>query len=202
MWRLYAVLSVLLIMILGDETMKKMRFMNMMTSVVLAAAVLCACGKNSAEAPETVPVQTEQTVAAVVETQPVTVNLSVEAIEEQGDMMAVKTTFCQVKFPFAFADLIQVKAVNEEAVASLEFAALIAGDAYPLYALHFGGSEGIHLGAMEIDGEAEPRAVYAEFYPADEAALGDNLGTFHAAQETFNDVVASLAENQKFAQAE
>lgn len=183
--------------------MKMNKLVAVMVSAALAAAVLCGCGKP---AQETVPVeteivQTEQTVAAVVETQPVE-QLAVEGIEEQSDMMVVKTTFCQVKYPFAFADLIRVNAVDQEDVAALEFYAMIAGQEHPLFVFRFGGSEGILLGTLSVPNEAEARPVYAELFQADTAALDTNVSTFYAAQECFNDVVSSLAENTNFTAAE
>ena len=184
--------------------MRKNKLVAVMVSAVLAAAVLCGCGKPAQEtvAVETQPVQTEQTVAAVVETQPAAAQLIVEGIEEQGEMMVVNTTFCQVKYPFAFADLIQATAVQNGDVASLEFCVLIAGQEYPIFTLHFGGSDGILLGTLAVADEAEARTVYAELFQADVTALDANASTFYAAQECFNDVVISLGENANFAAAE
>lgn len=186
-------------MCFADKMMKKS---GAAVAVLLAVSLaLCGCGKKQeqtamTEVPETVQAQT----TAATETH-ATQDLVIESTEEQGDMVVVTTSFGQVKYPFAFADLIQVRAVNEGTVASLEFTALIAQEEYPLFAVRFGGSEGIPLGTLEIPGEAEPRAVCAEFYSVDESALGDHAGTFFAAQETFNDVVASLYEIQAFAAA-
>lgn len=183
----------------------KYRFFKWIPVAVLVAALLCACGKTPAETtpaqtvPAAVPAQTEP---APVETEPEKVILTVEGTEEQADLVLVKTSFCNVKYPFAFADLIRVKAQDEGNVATLEFSACITDVEYPMYVLRFGGSEGILLGTLTIPGEAAPREVYAEFCQADTAALGDHVGTFYAAQETFNDVVASLAENGGFTPAQ
>lgn len=169
--------------------------------VAVLCMFLCGCGKENEEAAtdavETVPPQT----TAVTEAPAVVQELVVESVEDQGESVVVTTSFCTVKYPFAFADLIQVKAVNEPDVASLAFSARIAETDHPLFALHFGKAEGISIGILEVTGEAGPRAVHAEFYPADEAALGNHVSTFLAAQEIFNDVVASLNDNQGFALA-
>ena len=183
--------------------MRQNKFVGMIATVTLIAALACGCGKKTAEpaAPETVPAAMEQTLPAAVETQPAASGLVVEAIEEQGDTMLVRTSFVQVKYPFAFADLIQVRSVNGDNVASLEFFVASQDEEYPIFTLHFGGNEGILLGTVQISNEETPRAVYAELAPADTDALGDYLETFYAAQESFNDVVVSLAENTNFTAA-
>lgn len=182
------------------ESVMLKKSMSALSVLLAMCVVLCGCGNKTEEVStqETVQAQQDQTVATE---ETAKWELAVESVEDQENNVVVTTSAGQIKYPFAFADLIQVKATNEETVASLEFSALIAGEEYPLYALYFGDGEGIALGTMEIPEEGEPRHVYAAFYPADEASLGDNLGTFHAVQETFNDVVASLNENQSFVQA-
>lgn len=174
---------------------------SVLAVLMVMTAVLCGCGKENEKAATeaTEAVQSQTTVATEA---PARWELVVESVEDQENVVVVTTSVGQIKYPFAFADLIQVKAMNEETVASLEFAALISGSEYPLYALHFGGSEGIALGTMEIAGEEEPRTVYAEFYSAEEAALGEHIGTFRAVQETFNDVVASLSDIPGFVSAQ
>lgn len=183
--------------------MRQNKFVGMIVTVTLIAAMASGCGKKTAETavPETVPVTVEQTLPAAVETQPVASGLVVEAIEEQGDTMLVRTSFVQVKYPFAFADLIQVRPVNGDNVDSLEFFVASQDEEHPIFTLHFGGNEGILLGTLQISNEETPRTLYAELASADTEALGDYLETFYAAQESFNDVVASLAENTNFTAA-
>lgn len=171
---------------------------NAMIVLVMVMVLLCGCGKEPAETMATT--EAVETTQAATEAAPLQ-ELTVLSTEEQGDMMVVTTSFGQVKYPFAFGDLIQVKAVTDGGVAALEFSALISGEEYPAYAIRFGSGEGIVLGTLEVPGEAEVRMVSAEIYPAD-AALGDKANTFYAVQESFNDVVASLSENQGFVKAE
>ena len=184
--------------------MRKNKFVGMIVTVTLIAAVACGCGNKAAEttAAETTPVTMEQTTPAAVETEPVASGLVVEAIEEQGDNMVVRTSFVHVKYPFAFADLIQVNAANEDDVASLEFFVSNQDVQHPIFTIRFGGDEGILLGTVQISNEEAPRTVYAELASADADALGDYLETFYAAQESFNDVVASLMENEGFVAAQ
>ncbi len=163
-------------------------------AAVLAASMLCACGNKNAETTpveETQPVQVTQAAETVLPEAPV---LAVESITEQGDVVVVKTSYCEVKYPFAFADLIRVQAEEEK----LDFVLELSGEAYPLFAICFGEGEGIPLGTLAVDGKAEPMAVWAQIGTPNEAALGDSVSTYYAAQESFNDVLASLMENEGF----
>jgi len=171
---------------------------------VFAVTMLCACAKNTVETvpEETVPAEETQLIQNAEQPKPVFCELTVDSIEEQDDMMVITTSYGVMKYPFAFADLIRVNAVDEGEVSSLEFAALIAEVEHPLFAIHFGGTEGILMGNITIPEEASERSVYAEFYAADEIALGEHVGTYHAAQEIFNDVAVSLTENQNFVSAQ
>lgn len=184
-----------------------MMHMRKTVSALLAVVMICGlisgCGKK-AEEPTTQSAETTQAVTETTQpatTAPVYGVLTVEAVEEQGDMMVVVTSFGQVKYPYAFADMVQVKAQNNENVAALEFSAVISGEEYPVFTLWFGSDAGIALGTLAIEGEAEPRAVSAEFATADAAALGEKANAFFAVQECFNDVAASLQENSGFTPA-
>lgn len=174
------------------------RGLRVLCAAVLAASVLCACGSKKGETmpvEESHPVQTTQ---AAEMFQPEEVVLTVETINEQGDAVVVKTSYCEVKYPFAFADLIQVQAEGEK----LDFVLKLSGEEYPLFAICFGEGEGIPLGTLAVDGKAEPVAVWAQIGAPNEAALGDSVSTYYAAQESFNDVLASLMENEGFTAAE
>lgn len=166
-------------------------------AAVLAASVLCACGnKNAATKPaeDVAPVQTTLATEVVL---PEAV-LAVESVTEQGDMVIVQTTYCDVKYPFAFADLIGVEAEEEK----LNFVLQLSGEEHLLFAICFQEGEGIPLGTLAVEGKEEPVAVWAQIGTADEAALGDNVSTYYAAQESFNDVLASLMENEGFTAAQ
>lgn len=122
--------------------------------------------------------------------------LVIESVEEQGDQMVVSTSYCQVKYPYAFSDLIQVEAVNEEKGAALVFFSVIEGVRTDLYTISFGGTADIQLGTLKVG--ADTVAVRAQICKADEKLDQELQYVFVAAQETFNDVVASLSENSSF----
>lgn len=171
-------------------------------AVVMICALACGCGKKAEET--TQPAETTQAVTETTQPAteaPVQAVLTVETLEEQGDMMVVTTSFGQVKYPYAFGDMLQVTAEDKGDVAELVFSALISGEEYHVFTVRFGSEEGIVLGTMAIEGEAEPRTVSAEFASVDGAALGDRANAYYAVQECFNDVAASLQENAGFTPA-
>ncbi len=125
--------------------------------------------------------------------------LTIESIEEQGDKMVVTTSYCQVKYPYAFSDLIQVEAVNDAQGARLVFFATIEGTRADLYSLCFGETDNILLGTLKVGGNTV--TVSTELFQAGQGLDKDLQYVFVAAQETFNDVAASLSENGNFTPA-
>lgn len=190
---------------MGFES-KKIRALVALLVVLACCLGLLGCDKEvveSAQNEATTPSAEEQ--ETIVQTEPEAepeaaqkVELVVESTEEKEDSIIVTTSFCQLRYPFAFADLIQIKEQNDASVSSLEFSVLIKNEMYPIFAVRFGEGEGIPLGSILVPGETEDRPVYAELYVPDEVALGENANTYYAAQETFNDIVEALSENPNF----
>lgn len=128
--------------------------------------------------------------------------LVIQTVEEQGDVVVVSTSYCTLKYPFAFSDLIHVDAVTGESGAALEFTTVLEGVEADLFTLHFGG-EGNHLlGTLTLGEEKKAVDVWVTFHEVSDALSSNYYSTFYAAQETFNDVVVSLAENENFTPAE
>ena len=125
--------------------------------------------------------------------------LVVESVTEQEDAMLVTTTYGTVKYPFAFSDIISVEAETFEDYAVLSFSTMIDGAEVKLYALQFNGTEGTPVGTLKVDGEKY--VVTSQFYEANN--ISDNsMATFYATQETINDVLRSLSENEGFTAAD
>lgn len=184
--------------------MRKMNTRRVLALVLAMLLLLAGCGEKDAPAETTQAI--ESTAPAAVETTAATeapkTQLAVDSIEEQGDLMIVNTPFCTVKYPFAFADLIQVEANNNGDTAELVFSAKLDLSDYRLFTLSFGGSGDILLGTMMLPDRDEAVEVYATLYQIDETLSEDFVNTFNAAQECFNDVVISLMENEGFTPAE
>lgn len=182
---------------------RKTKRMRLAAVMAVLLVILCGCGKEAAETVPATEAAVVTTPAVVETTVPEYAVLTVDGTEDQGDVVAVTTSFGQLKYPFAFSDLIKISASNALDVAELNFIAQISGEEYPLFTIRFGGGEeDILLGTMEIPGEDAARNVYVRFGDVEEAALGEHLNTYLAAQEIFNDVVISLAENAGFTPAE
>lgn len=166
--------------------------------LVLLIAVLLILGRDKAPE-EVVPGTTTE--APVTEIRSNVKAMLVESIQEEGDTVIVQTTYGTVKYPYAFSDLVIVEAQTFENHAVLEFKAELDGTEYKLYTLTFAldrGEEGIPVGELPVDGKTY--VVTALFH--DVTGLDDdNMVTFYAVQETFNDVVNSLSENEGFTAA-
>lgn len=124
--------------------------------------------------------------------------LTVNGLSRDGEMMVVDTSWMDVAFPYAFSDLIQVEAINQEKMAGLEFRAKINGANRKIYTIWFNSTEGQSVGTYDLnDGEA-PVTVTVSFYDPDTELEGDDRVTFYATQETFNDVLASMKNDGDF----
>lgn len=128
--------------------------------------------------------------------------LKVLSTDESGDKVDVETTYVKLSFPYAFSDIISVKAVSEDKSASLQFISNIEGEAVTIYSIHFNSDEGIPCGALslpEYDAEISVSVVFADI---PETISEDWVSTFQATQETFNDVITSMSEDDRFTYAE
>ena len=162
--------------------------------VVLALLIVIAVSLGQNKTPGTD--ETKDTTAGET---PGENELLVESITEQKDVVIVVTTYGTVKYPYAFSDLLSVEAETFDEYAVLEFSATIGDKVHKLYKLIFNGEEGMPIGTLQKNGETY--VITAEFYEMN-GISGDGIITFNAAQETFNDVVNSLSENEGFTAAD
>lgn len=193
--------------------MKKIVHNRKITAAFLAALLAfgmmttgCGGKQEATEPAETVAVTQPQTeeVAVPETTQAPTepVKLAIDVIEEQGDMMVVETTYCQLKYPFAFGDLIEVECINSGDTEALVFSVKLDLSSYRMFTITFGQTEGILLGTLLTPNAEEPVPVYADLGQIDENLPENFVNTFYAAQESFNDVIGALMENENFTAAE
>lgn len=118
-------------------------------------------------------------------------------VEQEGQMMVITTSYCVLKYPFAFSDVIRVTAENQ---AALLFCAWLNNTEYPMFSIVFDGNGGIPVGTLKLD-DGTVVSVTAQLFEADEAMEPDMLKSFYAVQETINDIIQSLAENEHFTPA-
>jgi len=120
---------------------------------------------------------------------------------ESDESVEIKTSYCTMKYPIAYADLVEAVVVDANSKKVVEFYARLNGGHYLLYTISFTETEGELIGTLELEGSEEPLELRAIFHEASEELVGDDLISFRAGQETFNDVWTSLAENTRFTPA-
>lgn len=117
--------------------------------------------------------------------------LTIDAIVEQEDMMLVRTSYCTLKYPYAFSDVIELTTDATD----LNFFANINDTQELLFTLCFYSTDGISVGNLERDGVMIPVSV--KIYDTQQLE-GESLTTYLAAQETLNEILSSLEENENF----
>ena len=169
---------------------KVLTVVGIAVGVVLALLLILLAGFNKTPGAESTPGETIVSNGN---------ELVVESVEEQEDIVLVNTTYVTVKYPYAFSDIVSVEAETFEDYAVLEFGAIINDTTYKAYTLFFNSEEGMPIGTLERNGETY--VVTAQFHDAS-GIDEDSMITFNAVQETFNDVVNSLFENEGFTAAD
>ena len=122
--------------------------------------------------------------------------LTIESIEEQGSNMNISTTYGILKYPFAFEDLLQVEAENQQSWTALHFSMKLKGTQYPVYSIFFNAEGGDTFGIIDLGGEWKDIPMTVVFHQAPAGSDREFIATFYAVQETFNDVISSMEENE------
>lgn len=149
--------------------------------ILLLLALLTACAPNGSE-------QTQPTPSG---------GLSPETTVGENEI-TVQTRYATLSYPVAFEEVIQVSTTNYGQADALEFAGDVFGTVVPLYTLWFNGDAGLPVGTLIT--EAGEIKITVEIHPAPDMTASE-LETFYAAQETVNQVLFSLAENEGFTEA-
>ena len=119
---------------------------------------------------------------------------------ENGDMIELVTTYCTLRFPYAFSDLVVQEVTDQDGRLAIDFYAALGGERYPVYTVLFSGGGNIPLGTLQVDDVTFE--VSANFHEDTANLQGDDMVSFCAAQETFNDIWASLEANENFTSAQ
>lgn len=164
-------------------------------AVIIVLLVLLAGGLD--KGPSVEAGQTPGTQA----TESSSVRLTINNIEAQGDVVVVSTNYCQLKYPYAFSDLIKVEAVNDGQKTALLFTAFIDGQSRKIYELVFNGQTDMFIGSLTLMPGQPPVNVHGMIYQPESGWSNDARIAFIAAQETFHDVVMSLRNNMYFTPA-
>ncbi len=167
--------------------MKIKRILALVVAVSALMSVLQACGDKEGSGEKT-------TVASKVEKIP----LEILSREPEGEMILLRTNYAEMRYSYAFFDLIDVEVKNGGIYSSLTFYLTIEDYRYMLYRLNFGPGKGVDIGTLDLRGASQPVKVWAEVARAPADLPQELKTTFFAAQETFNEVANSLANNPNF----
>lgn len=120
-----------------------------------------------------------------------TSNGMLQSMEETEEWVVVTTEYGTIRYPFNYADMIAIKPVKEASYAALEFYAQLQDGAFPIYTIWFGREQGTPLG-MIANQENVYVDAFLEIIEPSKKLKDSDLTSFYAAQETVNDVLASL----------
>ena len=156
----------------------------------VAALVVAACfifgGRPGEDPGETQPQRTSMP------------ELTLGEPARSGKSVVVPTSYMDVAFPYMFSDYIYCQAINQETATALEFRVRTSTMDAPLYTIWFNGGVGQEIGTYDPgDGQGKV-TVTVVFQKAGEELSQDDLGTFKATQESFNEVLTSMHECANF----
>lgn len=161
-------------------------------AVVLVLLMILVIGLDNGKfSPET-----EQTPEQSTSAEAGSNGLEILDIQEEKNDVIVTTSYCVVKYPYAFSDLVQVETINRDEKTALCFYTVLNETKMPLYELVFEGMANIPLGTITVGKSV--MGVSAIVHAPATTLEGDVRLAFVAAQETFHDVVLSLEENANF----
>ena len=123
--------------------------------------------------------------------------LIIMSIEEEGEWVILTTSYGKMRYPFAFSDVIKTEAVNYGEYSQLKLSAAVSEKTVPIYTLNFNHDSGIPAGELVLPVSGEKIGVSVEFFEPD-GLTEEEENVFHAACETFNDILDSFAENENF----
>ncbi len=195
-----------------DYSEKKMTkvFVSVFVGIILVLMIvvvimLCANGGDDTEPSESsnIPAQSGAVTEPPIASEPlnsevVIPELKIESVEEQEDIVLITTSYCSMSYSSAFSELMGTDVYFGDGTGCIIFSARVGGGNQTVYSLLFNNESGIDLGTLKLDGVSEPIRVSVVFYDAPASLTGDNLISYLAAQETFNDVVVSLEKNEGF----
>ncbi len=128
--------------------------------------------------------------------------LKILSIEDGETEVMLNTNYCELRFPSTYYDLLKADAYYGDGTGCIIFSANIGNGHATVYTIIFNGEDGTAIGKLKLDGVDEPIRVSVNFYEPASNILGEALNSFYAAQETFNDIIVSLGENENYTSIE
>ncbi len=177
--------------------------------MIVVVIMLCAKGGEDPESSDSsnIPAQsdapiTEPPIASEPLNSEVNIpELKIESLEEQEQIVLITTSYGTMSFSSAFSELIGTDVYFGDGTGCIIFSARVGGENQTVFSLLFNNESGIDVGTLKLDGVETPIRVSVVFYDPPASIAGDDLISFLAAQETFNDIVVSLEKNEGFTSA-
>ena len=118
----------------------------------------------------------------------------------ENEDVQIETSYADLEIPYAFSDLVSVERVEGENFDSYVFSANLEDRSVEVYAINFVRGEdampGEYFGTLKTaDGDVQVTFTAAD---PDESLQGEDLEAFYSAQETINDVFASIQATEGF----
>ena len=124
-------------------------------------------------------------------------NLKILSVIENNESISVETTYGSFNYPRAFMDVISVDTDVASGDECLKFMAQIDGDSIDVYTIYYNSSKGVLCGYQVLPDDREV-TVSVVFEDITENISDEWKTTFYAVQETFNDVIVSMAQDSRF----
>lgn len=122
--------------------------------------------------------------------------------EQDGTNVVVQTAYCDLKYPFAMSDVVQVERDQRADVEILDFMFVCDEIRTPLFTLSFGNTENDLIGTITMP-TGDSVDVHLTTYDMPESLQDkqDAAGAYFAALEILNDILDSLNENPAYRMA-
>lgn len=127
--------------------------------------------------------------------------------ETVSDVVEIKTNYGTLSYPIGFEEIVTFEESDNDGVQSYEFSAVLNDEQIKVYTISFSQDVREDLGELlgTIDGD-DGETVNVYFAPVEDIVNDkmseDDQNTVYAAQETVNDVIASLHENKSFKESD
>ena len=127
--------------------------------------------------------------------------LQILSTVEEDESIVVETTYGKFGYPKAFMDVMAVETAVVSGDECLKFISYLDGIPADVYTIYFDSNNGSICGHQVLPGDKKVN-VSVVFADAPDQISDDWKTTFYAVQETFNDVIVSMAEDSRFTVAE
>lgn len=176
-------------------------------AILVAVIIIMLVAQNADEPEETlpsIPIGTgEDQIYVPLDTTPFNSEIKMPELEiisvEDGDPnVNLKTNYCELHYPSMYYDLLKTDVYFGDGTGCIIFSANLGSYYATVYNIIFNGEDGRTVGTLQLEGIDEPIRVSVAFYEPSNTVLGEALESFYAAQETFNDIISALRENENF----